>query len=1005
MKIKELTKSEETKRKYKKYSILGSYICEKGENKIDVSKVTYDRYKVCAYKDEEPREIYSRKEEKNIVFEAEKKGEYILYGRDINRLLGLIIALIFIFMMLIGRAAYSNIPVFKDTVDTIYDKVTGQDTPSAPTIEKTSETWAKENLVKVKKNAEVREGIKYYEYCIRDDSNFTKCNWERTETKSVLITENGTHYVAFRGISKKNKKGHISNIEKVLIDNENPEVESITVTGNKVEVKAEDRYSGIDKIEYKVGNGEYKTTNGTFELPNGYYKLTIRVVDNTGNIIEVEKMVNINVEGNETTENNPGNGETNPEQANGEENPENPENENGEENKEETNPEEPVVYEPPKIDLDEVPTTFERGAEYVLPSHYEFDELGGEVSCKLDLTTEITNTSEIPVGTHLISCKAMGNNGLTTSVQKEVEVTQGRNLGILDGWITMNLYYPEDATDLEWRIKDPTVLRTGYQADTWMPYTGPITVKLSDVENVYIRYKINGKTVIVAPNGKLVVDIEPASYTLKDGETPKVIIYYEDGAQTKEYRIDNGDWQTYEGEFNVGPNTKIEARVIKDVNVYDSNGDFVYTTKKQNTDAVFISEYIPETSQPSGGSPSTPRTTPTGTEYIYEPQSDGTWTSKPSGTTRKPSTYLEGPIITSNPSDTIVESTMVSVTPQQPADKIYISVDWGKFVEYTEPISVDKNCTIRAYYIRLSDGKKSDTTYYDVDNIYVPTLPYVKITASPSNYLSEDVSSVEVTISGDNYDRLEYGFNGNDYLPYEGPITITTSKTIYARGINANGDTVVSKTIKTIKPSIPQEELDVSIHFNPEKEQVQGLINKAQVTIDYDAKAEKKYYRIGWWGTTREYTGPFEITENDTIYAWATATNAYGEAEKGVSYLTTGIAAPKISLDTTEPASIIGVTIEYAPTADSMKYKIDNGPWIDYGGIFYVEENCTIYAKNSDVLGNENQSSRRIKNIAYVPNYTLLDKGSYFLLKLNYPSSSDKSTREYKWTPNGTWKT
>ena len=55
----------------------------------------------------------------------------------------------------------------------------------------------------------------------------------------------------------------------------------------------------------------------------------------------------------------------------------------------------------------------------------------------------------------------------------------------------------------------------------------------------------------------------------EDGETTKVIITYEEGAQTKEYRIDNGDWQTYSGEFNVGPNTKIEARVIKDVNVYD----------------------------------------------------------------------------------------------------------------------------------------------------------------------------------------------------------------------------------------------------------------------------------------------------------------------------------------------------------------------------------------------------------------------------------------------------
>ena len=30
--------------------------------------------------------------------------------------------------------------------------------------------------------------------------------------------------------------------------------------------------------------------------------------------------------------------------------------------------------------------------------------------------------------------------------------------------------------------------------------------------------------------------------------------------------------------------------------------------------------------------------------------------------------------------------------------------------------------------------------------------------------------------------------------------------------------------------------------------------------------------------------------------------------------------------------------------------------------------------------------------------------GTYFILKLNYPVSSEKSSREYKWTPEGTWK-
>ena len=54
-----------------------------------------------------------------------------------------------------GKIEYSNMDSclsdvprisFKDTIDTIYDKVTGQDEPSAPVIKADSDTWTKENI-------------------------------------------------------------------------------------------------------------------------------------------------------------------------------------------------------------------------------------------------------------------------------------------------------------------------------------------------------------------------------------------------------------------------------------------------------------------------------------------------------------------------------------------------------------------------------------------------------------------------------------------------------------------------------------------------------------------------------------------------------------------------------------------------------------------------------------------------------------------------------------------
>ena len=115
----------------------------------------------------------------------------------------------------------------------------------------------------------------------------------------------------------------------------------------------------------------------------------------------------------------------------------------------------------------------------------------------------------------------------------------------------------------------------------------------------------------------------------------------------------------------------------------------------------------------------------------------------------------------------------------------------------------------------------------------------------------------------------------------------------------------------------------------------------------------------------------------------AASDDGYGEATLGINYLTTGISAPKIYLDTTEVTNSVKVTIEYAKNSDKMKYKIDNGDWLDYTEEITVYENCTIYAKNEDVLGNTNTSSRRIKNIAYIPNYTLIDNGAYYIIHLN----------------------
>ena len=348
----------------------------------------------------------------------------------------------------------------------------------------------------------------------------------------------------------------------------------------------------------------------------------------------------------------------------------------------------------------------------------------------------------------------------------------------------------------------------------------------------------------------------------------------------------------------------------------------------------------------------------------------------------------------------MTESVTVKVIPKEKASKTYIKVGDGNYQEYTGEISVSKNVLIRAYYIREEDGKTSETSYYYIQNIKKASKPYVRIDATP-DYLSEKLDKVTVKISGSNYTKLEYSLDGVIYEEYKGELTVEESQTIYAKGTNEFGETIESLDITTRTSPKEKENIEISIEVSPRKEEVEGLINKAKVKITYEKKATKRYYKLGYYGEWKEYTGEFEITDNKTIYAYATGDNAVGNARKSVNYLTTGIASPIISIEPYGKSQQVKVSIEYASTAEITRYKIGNGEYRDYNGPFYVYENETIYAYNKDELGNTGTSEYRIKNIVSAPNYVSIDKGKYYIIKLHYPETS--SNREYKWKSDGVW--
>ena len=508
----------------------------------------------------------------------------------------------------------------------------------------------------------------------------------------------------------------------------------------------------------------------------------------------------------------------------------------------------------------------------------------------------------------------------------------------------MHLYYPEGSTKWEWRIGEEGEVRDGSNNTGWKEYTGPITIRLSEVNDVYIRYMMNGKKVIVPPDGKIVVDIEPASYSIREGEVTSVEIVYDEGASIKEYQIDGQEWQEYNGSFEVGPDTLIAARAKKVVNgEVKTQYDYAYVSLYEDT-----IDTPDGPGSPHGGGDPYGGGGPYGPDNPYEP--GGPWLREK----REIPERLEGPVISEEPTEITREAT-ITIDTYEEARSIYYSINNGKYKKYEGSFKVDKNCEIKAYYIREEDGRTSSKSYYTVSNIKVDNKPYVKISTDPG--LRTWTNSMTVTITGSDYDSLEYSYDGNIYYEYTEALTVTKNCRIYAKGRNNIGETIEYIDITHIGEAPAKkitEELLVSIETNPEKSN--KLLNKVEVTINYDNKAEEKYYTING-GKLKKYTGSFTLEENATIVAYAKSEDGYGEAVKEVDYLTTGIISPVIKPETKELVSELKVNITYDSNASVKKYKIDDGEWYDYTGtITITENNVLITAYNENSLGYQAQA-------------------------------------------------
>ena len=882
-------------------------------------------------------------------------------------------------------------------------------------------------LIEIEEDSKMLSGdIDYYLYCVNSENDIESCEWERTDTKNIVVSKSGKWYVWFKAVSKTGEISAPSKVKEINVDNEPQEIDKLITssTTTTIDVKvvlAEDFNDNNYKVYYSLDNGEYIEDKDThvFEnlKPDTEYLVSVRIIDENDNEYILTRKVRTKKEDDNKTDD----GGNTPEKNNENEptNPLNPD--------QTTNPEQPEELQAPRIDLSGIPRTIKNGFSYNVPTSYWFDEKGGEISCKLEDDTVITNTDQIDLGTHIISCVANGNNGLSVTVKKiiEVEVNAGEDEEF-DGWIRLNLFYPSNSINRQYIIRKENQVNTGY--NIWQPYTGPFLVKVEDVNDVYIKYTLNGKTYIESPSGNMVVLVEPDSYEVQENETTKVNIYYDEKATTKEYRINGGAWLEYEGEFEVEGNTLIEARGQKMEKVYDNEGNYQYDAPINGSDNAYIitkveairsvipgtpdepgnpySPYVPSNpSNPSGPKINVGDYPPGGYKYI----SGGGGGLTPAGPGEKPEVYiypeapvevLEGPIINSSNTSNRTLSTTINISTLEEASKIYYSVNGGSYKEYTEPFELRYNAIIRAYYIRKIDGKTSKTNSYRVMNI--SNGPVINVSYSP-DYLTTYTSSTTATLSASYYTGdIEYSLDGEIYQKYTEPITINKSLTLYARAYDENNKySYYSETITLTTQPRKTNSLDVSIYANPEKSY--KLLSEVEVEINYDNDATKKYYRLSTNEDWKEYTGKFTINKNSTVYAYATNDNGdKGYATKKIDYLYNGISSPTFKVEPSGASPLFKVDIEFDSNATIKRYSLDGENFYDYIDSLYIDQNMTIYAMNMNEKGDKAESKYTINNITPLPKIQTIDKGKYIYVKLNYPEFA--GLKEYKWKDDGVWK-
>ena len=486
-----------------------------------------------------------------------------------------------------------------------------------------------------------------------------------------------------------------------------------------------------------------------------------------------------------------------------------------------------------------------------------------------------------------------------------------------DGWIRLTLHYPDNATNRMWRLGEEGEVRSNVNLE-WDEYTGPITIPISRVKDVWIKYDLDDNEVVEAPDGVVLVDIQDEK-TDKKG-VHKIKIVYDEAAVVKQYNIDGTGWRDYTKEFTVKKDTLVMARAKIVEEIKDNDGNVITRQDKWGKDNKYIYVNIENDSDKENAKNDG---IPDKIQEIVDEQNNN----------------VKAPDIIITPEDSKVEKVKVTVSPKEKAREIYIRVGNEEYKKYDKEIEVTDNVLISAYYIN-EEGKRSNTANKVITNIKKGNLPYVKINADPYPYPTDTGrKQVIVTIETSDAEIVEYSKDGINYKRYtedNKKIIVTKNGTIYARATNKIGTTEEKLNITNI-----------------------GSVTSAPDKPKNDDPSKPS------GGNTETNTTPGGDTGSNTTPGGDSGSNTTPGGDSGSNTTPggdTGKDDPEDGkVEDTDKYTILNkdyyylLKLKYPPEAVLKEYKIKDGEWKEYDeeGILIVkpEHKDQILDENGNLKG------------------------------------------------------